>query len=374
MAEMLAVLKEKYGFSAKLGQLQRQLKSWSSLAAATNASPGTVQHTTSQPGAQPTRRKRGPPSINVGGRSQRSPSPVRLADQPQHILYPCNTANPKDAAKSPGVQLHGLASAASSSAVTSTAQHRPFDEDGPSSQADLTGHTEVCRMTTSTDSGPSGKSESNAQVHEFQCSIERQYLKDFLQYIRGLMRDLEIIRDLEPHTTTTTNSDNNDDADKNMLQQDRRRNFAEAEHSKPAAGSAHKTNSTKQRSDNPWPPATILAHPTSPYDRVNRQQWRCASPTLFSIAPSSISGMSTVKSTARRAKRCCSVEIGRDKENKATASLSSAFTNRRHSMSPSNFKDVTGMSSCPSDDNPNVDDVDLCGDGAMMEEGCLGVR
>ncbi|KAF7504368.1 hypothetical protein GJ744_002425 [Endocarpon pusillum] len=315
-----------------LGQLQRQLKSWSSLAAATNASPGTVQHTTNQPGAQPTRRKRGPPSTSVGGRSQRGPSSARLADQPQEILNPCNIANPKDVAKSHQVQLQALASVASSSVVTSTAQHRRFDEHDPPSQADLTGQTGVCQMTTSADCGPSENSDSNGHVHEFHRSIERQYLKDFLQYIRELMRDLEIIRDLEPHTTTTTYRDNNDDVgresaqpnfamprpfnlqqDKSMLQQDRRRNFAEAEHSKPAAGSAHKTSSTKQLSDNPWPPATILAHPTSPYERVDRQQWRCASPTLFSIAPSSISGIGTVKSTARRAKRGYSVETGRDK-------------------------------------------------------------
>ena len=248
-------------------------------------------------------------------------------------------------------------------------------------------------MTASADCDSSGKSDSNGRLHEFQYSVERQYLKDFLQYIRELMRDfLEMIQDLEPHTTTTTNSDNNDDAsresaqskfgisppfdlqhDESMPQQNKRGSFAEAEHFKPAAGSGHKTSSTKQPSDSSWPPATILAQPTSPYERVNRQQWRCASPTLFSIAPSSISGMSTVKSTARRANHCCSVETGRDKENKATTSLPSAFTKRRHSMSLSNFKDVTGMSSCPSDDNPDVDDVTLCADDAMVDEGCSGL-
>lgn len=289
------------------------------------------------------------------------------------------------------MQLQALASVASSSVVTSTATHRPFDEHDPSSQADLTGHAGVCQITTSADCGPSGKSDSNGQVPKFQYSVEPQYLKDFLQYIRELMSDmLEAIRDLESRTATTTNNDNNDVAsgesaqsnfgmprpfdlqhDESMLQQGKRGSVAEAEHFKPTARCAHKTSSIKQPSDSSWPPATILAHPTSPYEQANRQQWKCASPTLLSIAPSSISGMSTVKSTARRAKRCYPVETGRDKENKATISLPSAFTNRRHSMSPSNFKDVTGMSSCPSDDNPDVDDVDLCGDGAIVEEGCL---
>ncbi len=185
---------------------------------------------------------------------------------------------------------------------------------------------ELSQMTASVKSEPSGKSESNGQVHESQYSMERQYLKDLLQYIRELMRDFrEAIRDPESRTTRTTNDDDNDDNDdaseesagsnfemptpldlqhdENMLQQDPRSSFGDAEYFKPVAVSANQTISTKQPFDGSWPPATILAHPTSPHERVSQQHGRCASPTLFTIAPSSISGMSSVRSTARRARR-----------------------------------------------------------------------
>lgn len=133
------------------------------------------------------------------------------------------------------------------------------------------GPIEVCRVTASAESVPSGNSDSNDQVHELQYSIERQYLKDFLQYIRGLMRDwLEVIRDLESRTTTTTNNDDDDDAggeiaqsnpkmappfdvqhDEIMLQQDKGGSFADAEHFKPAAVPAHQTINRKQPSTAP---------------------------------------------------------------------------------------------------------------------------
>lgn len=189
-------------------------------------------------------------------------------------------------------------------------------------QAELMGLTDIF-LTAS-----SAHFDSSTKVGSEVYNLERQHLKDLLQYIREFKQDIfDVMNELKSYI-------NGGDTQRPL-------------HDLSVA-------------------PTQVRQSIDLQEHVTQQQRRCTSPTMLSTAGSSLSGLASMKSIQRRSARRVSVPIGRDEGSENMVPF--AVPNECDAMSLTNFERVTGMGPCP-EDIQSADTDELAGTSMMSDNG-----
>ena len=177
-------------------------------------------------------------------------------------------------------------------------------------RADLDGLTNVFKKASSV------HFDKSRSVLGEQYSLERQFLKELIQYIREFKHDLlEVVQELEGpandidtaacHTSkkyTPTNLEQ--DA---IIQRHKNRSYSELDD-----GRSDQSSGTIESLRMPSPVLMELAQPRILDQHVTQQQGRCASPGVFLTTGSSTSSLASFHSTHKRVQRCWPFHIDRD--------------------------------------------------------------
>jgi len=164
--------------------------------------------------------------------------------------------------------------------------------------------------------------DSSRRVGSEEYNLERQYIKELLQYIREFRRDLfELIQELQRpiKSNGTATWSTSEQCARTHLKQDKAV-WRPKSRSSFAANEVHELNDHRAgRSTGTMEPLhdllstpTEVGQPGDFHEHVAKQRWRCASPTMLSTAGSSCSGLASFMSTHWRTPRCLPLHIDRD--------------------------------------------------------------